>query len=203
MVPRVAVSDPLPLFRRGVIAVLTEAGIPAESPDDLMAWARVDEPRIVVLTILGPDDWTLLSDLSQIREDITVLAMVAEDSVGAQVKAITSGASSVVPRSASTSTFWAVFEAVLRGGSLLPVTVTRALGRQFSEEVENSASGAPTVQERDWLRQLAHGVSVAKVADQTGYSERMMFRLLRDLYARIGANNRTEALIRARDENWI
>jgi hypothetical protein len=30
-----------------------------------------------------------------------------------------------------------------------------------------------------------------------------MFRLLRELYARIGAANRTSALIRARDQNWI
>jgi DNA-binding NarL/FixJ family response regulator len=31
----------------------------------------------------------------------------------------------------------------------------------------------------------------------------MMFRLLRDLYTRLGASNRTEALMRARDRGWI
>jgi hypothetical protein len=30
----------------------------------------------------------------------------------------------------------------------------------------------------------------------------MMFRLLRDLYAKIGAADRAEALIKARDDGW-
>jgi hypothetical protein len=44
---------------------------------------------------------------------------------------------------------------------------------------------------------------VARLAATVGYSERMMFRLLADLYARLGADNRTRALMRARDEGWL
>jgi DNA-binding NarL/FixJ family response regulator len=200
MVVRVAVSDPLPLLCRGVMAVLAEAGFVPESPDDLMAWARVDEPRIVILTVISSDDWMLLTD--RIRDDLVVLALVDEDTVVAQVRAIAAGAAGVVPRHASANRLGAVFEAVVQGGSILPVAVVRALGHRYIE-LDVVSPKPPTVREREWLSRLAGGVSVARLAEHAGYSERMMFRLLRDLYARIGAENRTSALMKAKEQNWI
>jgi DNA-binding CsgD family transcriptional regulator len=50
-------------------------------------------------------------------------------------------------------------------------------------------------EEQSWLRSMAGGMTVADLAESVGYSERAMFRLLRDLYRRIGVKNRTEALI--------
>jgi DNA-binding CsgD family transcriptional regulator len=50
---------------------------------------------------------------------------------------------------------------------------------------------------------LATGMTVAQLAAKAGYSERAMFRLLRSLYVRMGAKNRTEALIRAYEHGWI
>jgi DNA-binding CsgD family transcriptional regulator len=44
---------------------------------------------------------------------------------------------------------------------------------------------------------------VVRLADRAGYSERAMFRLLRQLYLRIGARNRTEALMRAHERGWL
>ncbi len=91
--------------------------------------------------------------------------------------------------------------AAVRGDSLALTSVLRALtGRQTNEEM---AAAHPSTAEQEWLRHLARGDSVATVAARAGYSERMMFRLLRDLYTKIGAANRTEAMIRACDEGWV
>ena len=49
--------------------------------------------------------------------------------------------------------------------------------------------------ESGWLRQLAGGVPVRDIADSIGYSEREMFRMLHDLYMRIGVRDRTDAII--------
>ena len=49
--------------------------------------------------------------------------------------------------------------------------------------------------EADWLRAMAAGATVAEIAVDVGYSERAMFRNLKALYTRIGARNRTEALL--------
>ena len=48
-----------------------------------------------------------------------------------------------------------------------------------------------------WLRALADGVTVASLARASGYSQREMYRLLSALYARLGVDSRTEALLRA------
>jgi DNA-binding NarL/FixJ family response regulator len=60
----------------------------------------------------------------------------------------------------------------------------------------------PTAQ-LEWLRALAQGITVAQLAERHGYSERAMFRHLRDLYARMGAKGRTEALMLANRRGWL
>ena len=49
----------------------------------------------------------------------------------------------------------------------------------------------------DRLQTMAKGRTVAQLARAVGYSEREMFRLLRQLYDRMGVRNRTEALLKA------
>ena len=38
MLVYVAVFDPLPAYRRGIMAALTEVQLESEAPDDLIAW---------------------------------------------------------------------------------------------------------------------------------------------------------------------
>jgi DNA-binding CsgD family transcriptional regulator len=54
-----------------------------------------------------------------------------------------------------------------------------------------------------WLRHLSEGRTVADLADSVGYSERMMYRLLANLYRRLGARSRTKALMLAQREGWL
>ncbi|HEY0687733.1 MAG TPA: hypothetical protein VGD71_01725, partial [Kribbella sp.] len=54
-----------------------------------------------------------------------------------------------------------------------------------------------------WLRELASGATVAHLANEEGYSEREMYRLLKKLYDRFGVATRTEALIRANAYGWL
>jgi DNA-binding NarL/FixJ family response regulator len=114
---------------------------------------------------------------------------------------VNAGAVTAVPRCASPSLLQLAFEAVLDGTSLLPVDVLRALTATAPNGQVHSRS--PSTEEINWLRRLAHGSSVIDLAQQAGYSERMMFRLLRALYVKLQVSNRTEALIRARDEGWL
>jgi DNA-binding NarL/FixJ family response regulator len=93
----------------------------------------------------------------------------------------------------------AAFRAAGEGSALLPTDVVRALADQGAE---NAASADHlSQQEISWLRDLANEVSVGQIAEDTGYSERMLFRLLRDLYTKLG--NRTEALMLARQRGGI
>jgi DNA-binding NarL/FixJ family response regulator len=203
MVLRVAVTDPFPLFRHGVRAALAEAGLNVERPEDLLAWARIDEPRLLLFTIRTAQDWHLLAELCQVCAGTIIIAVLDDASLPAYVRALNAGAAAVLPRDATLHAMREVVDAAVRGGSLVPTTVLQALAAGTGSDQAVGEPGHPSSAERDWLRRLAHGESVAKVAAQVGYSERMMFRLLRDLYTKIGVNNRTAALIKARDEGWL
>lgn len=45
------------------------------------------------------------------------------------------------------------------------------------------------------LQALAHGSTVHELAQEVGYSERELFRILADLYRRMGVSNRSEAIV--------
>jgi DNA-binding NarL/FixJ family response regulator len=198
---RVAVSDPLPMFRQGVMACLDDVLVEIEVPTDLRAWALGADRRVILLTVQAAADWELLAELCQAGDDVAVVAVLEEATVAGYVRAISAGAAGAMPRSVSTAKLRAVFRAAVEGSTLLPTDVVRALAARDAEH--EPTNDHPSTQEIGWLRDLANGVSVGRIADDAGYSERMMFRLLRDLYARLGTRNRTEALMLARKRDWI
>jgi DNA-binding NarL/FixJ family response regulator len=89
----------------------------------------------------------------------------------------------------------AVVRAAAAGQTLLPRQVARGMSRSQTGPV-------PQLQahERGWLRHLAESGTMANLATASGYSEREMYRLLGSVYTRLGAANRTEALLLA--ERW-
>jgi DNA-binding NarL/FixJ family response regulator len=198
---RIAVLDPLPVFRHGIMAALGEAGFRSETPDDLMAWLRDEQPRVVLMTLGSADDWALLGRLHHDRPDVIVVAVLEEAGVMGYLRALTAGAVSAVRRDAPPEEVRQVFEAAVQGTSLLPVEVVRALASP--SEPPPQAQDAPSPREIEWLRQLARGITVAQLADGAGYSERAMFRLLRSLYAKLDVKSRTEALMHARERGWL
>jgi DNA-binding NarL/FixJ family response regulator len=88
-----------------------------------------------------------------------------------------------------------VARAAASGSMLLPREIARQMCRR-------TVAPAPEVSslERAWLRYLAGSGTVTGLARASGYSEREMYRLLGALYRRLGAANRTEALLLA--ERW-
>jgi DNA-binding NarL/FixJ family response regulator len=201
MFVRIAVLDPLPLFRHGVMAALWEAGLGSESPQDAFAWMNGGHRRLVVLGLHSADDWERLSQLCQAYDDVLVVALLPDDDVTTHVRALASGAVAALPRDAEPAAVREIVEDVIEGRTVLPVEVLRGL-RSYGVAAKPDES-LPNAREMEWLRRLSTGVTVAELADRAGYSERMMFRLLRELYKRMRVGNRTEALLLARERRWI
>jgi DNA-binding NarL/FixJ family response regulator len=199
---RIAVSDPLPLVQHGIMAILGDAGFQPEVPEDLLDWVRQEPRRVVLFTLHAPERWKELAELCDADAGVLVIALLTETSVPTYVQAIESGAVAAVPRDAPPELVHQVFEAALEGKSLLPVEVVRVLAAPRAGREAERQEG-PSLREIEWLRQLAGGTTVGQLADHAGYSERAMFRLLRELYGRVGARNRTEALMRAKGEGWL
>ncbi|MGH3913479.1 MAG: DNA-binding response regulator [Pseudonocardiaceae bacterium] len=189
------------MFNHGVAEAMKCLGFIVETPDDLLTWAQASEPYVILLTLFRPADWTLLARLHDSRPDSAVIAVIEDGDLTGSLRALTSGAAGVIAREADFETVRVVLTAAASGRSVLPVEVVRALTSLHHRSA--AAVKPPSETEISWIRLLARGMTVARLARHAGYSERMMFRLLRDLYRKWGVANRTEAIVHARGQDWL
>jgi DNA-binding NarL/FixJ family response regulator len=197
---RVAVWDPLPLYRRGVIEALEGMHIYPEEPENLVQWTAEEQKRAVLLTLQSSQEWNLLAHLRNAWPDLILIAILTEATVEMYVRAVEVGATAAVARDTMPETVTEILSAALRGMSILPTEVVRVLAAPpVTQEEPNQLSG----REIEWLRALSQGVTIARLAENIGYSERAMYRLLRDLYKRMQAANRTEAILKASRRGWL
>ena len=190
---RVAVVDPMAGVRRSVEGALAEDGHTTIDTGDPLTWAgSASADDVLVVAVPTSVEVSLLATITSTTEG-TVVALV-EDGFPAFSAALASGATSAVERSAEPARIAAVVEAAVAGDCLLPRGVAAEMARAAAHQ-----SGHPDVRAREtqWIRRLASGATVAALAEEAGYSEREMFRLLHALYLRMGARNRTEALVMA------
>lgn len=181
----VAVAEEAASFRRGVDAALEKAGYRPVSIDD--------SPEAVLATLRFPDGCGTVTELA--ARGVVVVALLPEPTPEAHAHAYGHGAAGTVDWHADPDEIVATLRAALEGRTRLPVEIARSL----SGEWPSLHAPRPEVddEELDWLDALASGVTVAKLADDTGYSERAMFRKLADLYGRLGVTGRAEAIVAA------
>jgi DNA-binding NarL/FixJ family response regulator len=199
---KVAVIDPLPLFRDGAVAALTAAGHAVQTPVDVVAWVRQVRDAVVVLTVRAEADWAVLAEVCKADSMATLLvALLEDDSTAAGVRAVRVGARSVLTRQASAEVLRRTVSATIEGQAVLPAPVAAALVVGIG--IDATSALVLSAERLSWLRALAAGSTVAQLADQAGYSERAMFRLLRSLYRDMGVGGRVEALMRAQEQGWL
>jgi DNA-binding NarL/FixJ family response regulator len=197
----VAVLDPLPVFRRGVAAALSSLGHLVDEPADAVAWLRERPGGIVLLTLHSSDDLDRLTTLCRLRPRPLVVALPAGDVASLGVLAMRAGARSVVTRAATVPVLQRAVSAILDGEAVMPADVADLLvAGRGSRPPRRSA---PKAQQVAWLRRLSDGWTVARLASDTGYSERAMYRLLQTLYQQIGVSTRLEAIVLAHEEGWF
>jgi DNA-binding NarL/FixJ family response regulator len=192
----VAVFDPLPLFRLGLLAALGEGGTELMSRADLERWSPL-EGGVLLLSLPDEEEWVAPD---RTGPTVQVIAILHDFTVTRAARALRAGAVNVVPRDAPATEFRRVVEETRAGSLTLTLAVLRAAiatPRVTREALDLSDD------ELLWLRTLAAGRSVTEIAETAAFSERMMYRKLRELYRRLGVSNRTQALIRARDEGWL
>ena len=196
-----AVIDPLPMYRQGMVAVLSAAGYQVDMPLDLPLWVGGRSEGLVLLTLATAPDWDLLTRLRALAPELHIIAVLTEESAGLGARAVMAGALSVLPREVTATVLRRTVEATIDGQSVVPanvaaVLITGTVGTGDTDPVVG------TVQLR-WLARLAEGLTVAELARGAGYSERAMYRLLRQLYQQLGARSRIEAIVHAQERGLL
>jgi len=182
-----------PLHERGLAGLLGELG---HTVAKRMTTTGEPAIRLVELPIL-----------LQPRRDaegvdlVPVVALLSEHSALEYVQAFGVGVSGVVSQAATAVELDSVLRAAADGVAVVPAEPLRQLARHASGAFATPLEVAPW--EKEWIATLAGGKTVAQLAEDAGYSERAMFRLLHDLYGRLGVANRTEAIVVATRRGWL
>ncbi len=173
--------------------MLAEAGFSIADCAALADWKR---GRDGVAVILGAAADPALKDLSGFAGDhphIPVVVVLREISLADYANAIRSGATAALGEDEPTEALVWVVQAALQDRVSVPLTVMQSMAARIPAAPDADAWIVP--HEAEWLRGLAAGTTVAGLAESAGYSERELFRMLHELYVRIGVGNRTEAII--------
>ncbi|MFF5233740.1 DNA-binding response regulator [Dactylosporangium sp. NPDC000521] len=198
---RIAVVDPLPVFRVGMAAVLADE-YTVDTPDDVLSWVVAVDRPLVMLTVRSAQSWATLTALAELPA-VLVVALLDELTVAAAVRAAALGAVGVLDRAAPGPHIRRAVHAAFDGAAILPQPVLAALAAELAPGLDASSWEPPSDMQLRWLRELAAGSTVAHIAADAGYSERAMFRLLQSLYAQLGVRSRTEALMKAQQRGWL
>lgn len=154
-------------------------------------WAEASGSRALVATCRSSSEARRLALVRARGTDAIAVALLGEESTIAYREVLETGVESAVARDASLDHIVEVVGAAVDQHTVLPTDVARSLarGEQDDKTIDDDQAA--------WLRALARGATVEELAESVGYSERAMYRQLRGLYERLGAGNRTEALLEA------
>lgn len=184
----VAIIERLPAYRRGLAAAFADVGFAVE---ELAAYDEsVADADVVVFTIDSEAAWVGLTELLE-APGVAIVALLEDATVTGYRRALRLGLAGTVSREASTEQIVAVVCAALAGTTLLPCPIARQLAERGGVEQPLPISD----NEAGWLRAMADGATIATLAQAARYSERQMHRLIANLYKRIGAANRQQALV--------
>lgn len=188
-----AVNTPR-LLALGLSRDLEEWGYSVEPVADPRAWARNHSITLLLVVVRSMDDVAFLAELTKDLPSAAVVALLDPMSMERLYLCLGAGARGCISADWSTEDMAMALEAGLRGMTIMPTSVALRLA---ATETTRTSVRSLTSTQQDWLRDLASGTTVHALATQVGFSEREMYRRLRQVYRAIGCTTRTEALIRA------
>ncbi len=197
-ITRVLILADDPLARAGLVALLTDApqlsvAGQSASDTDLTALLPVFQPDAILWDL----DWSpdnQVATLSQFVEDHT-LPVVALLAVAALAEAVRiAGARGLLPRTSDGGQMAAALRAVTQGLLVFDETLLPAPtpGLPVVELVEPLSS-----RELEVLRYLAEGLSNKEIARKMAISENTIKFHVNAILGKLGAQSRTEAVVRA------
>jgi DNA-binding NarL/FixJ family response regulator len=205
---RVAVVDDHPVFRLGMAGLLAsldgiEVACQAESAAEAMA--RIDASVDVVLMDLhlGADSGIETTrDLVRALPGLAVLVITMDEDDESVVAAMRAGARGYLLKSASPAEVERGIRAVANGEAILgPQVASRAMATLTSGR---TAVRVPfpelSDREREVLDLLARGYDNATIARRMVLSPKTVRNHVSNVLTKIGAPDRAQAMIRARDE---
>lgn len=210
---RVVLADDHAVVRKGIREFLeaeSDIVVVAEAADGNQAVALVAEyqPDVAVLDIQMPG-MTGIEATRHIKAEypeVRVLVLSAYDDDPYVFALLQAGASGYVLKTASPSELVRAVRAVHRGESALDPAVTQKVVQHLASGRPLGAQGsveALTQREVEVLRLAAKGQTNKAIGQALGISDRTVQGHLANIYGKLNASSRTEAVTQALKLGWI
>ncbi len=208
---RILVADDHPIVRDGLIAILNTQpdfeviGEAATGPETVERVTTL-HPDVVLLDLEMPelDGVEALRRLRETSPDARVIVFTAFDTDERILGAVRAGARGYLLKGAPREEIFKAIRVVHAGESLLQPIVASKLLRQVSQE-QAALVGPETLTPRELevLRLLARGLENKEIAAELVIAERTVKFHVSSIQGKLGAGNRTEAVVIAAKQGLI
>ena len=197
---RLLVADDHPMLREGLVAVLGtqpdfEVVGEAADGDEVVRLAESLGPDVILLDLEmpGTDGVAALEKLRDAGSAARTVVFTAYDTDERILGSLRAGARGYLLKGASRQEIFGAIRTVHAGGSLMQPAVTDRLLERI-DRGDGRDTGNLTPRELEVLALLAHGLKNAEIAGRLFISERTVKFHVGSILAKLGADNRTEAV---------
>ena len=196
---QVGVCGAPPLYVAGLRAHAAVNGYQFDAVADPWAWASGRSDPTFLVGVRSDGDLRIVDDLKSDFPEAIVVTIIDDCGISPICDSLKAGAVGCVTWDTTGDELLLILGAALKRKTVVPTEVAVALARESHgvkpELLEENELG--------WLQSLAARTTVAKLGHQAGFSEREMYRRLRDVYRKMGVTNRTDALLKASRLGWL
>lgn len=171
-------------FRQGLAAAIDSTVLGVEEVSDLDEWLSGNPPRLVVV-----GDGAEATILGRRQPGTLVVVLVPTLDLAGYRQALAAGADGVAHVDGQPAIIADVIRGAVVGEVILPAEVARQLAgkpRAHQPDLSN--------EERNLLQRISEGATVVQLADEFYLAERSVRRRLQNIYVKLGAGGRAEAV---------
>jgi len=200
----VLIIDDHPLFRDALEIALIKSKIMVDSIKsesnicDAINSIKTESLSLVLLDLNLSDSQGFegLSKIRAIDKNIPIIIISATESLQAYTTAMSLGAAGYIPKSSSLETISESIETVLSGGQAFPDNMSNI---ESAEDTAAKKLSSLTPAQQRVMSCLSDGLLNKQIAFEMGISEATVKAHMTAIFRKLGANNRTQALLVFRD----